>query len=471
MKINRIITIILSVLMLASAFASCSRRDQFRPPETDVPTAEQTTGDQTTGAGQPNDATADGTTDSSVQEPPVNQPIRGEGNPYEGKTKEELLAMFENASKWSLGVGFNTPYYVILDSHIHNGGQAYSRLTGQVVTLCQDALCTHETCVFKKNTSITALTVTDDRIYVSISETVSGREELQHKLSLYSFDLTFRDPKLVRDWGLSGDGPQNNILLGYGGKILYVDNYYRDGKAVSTTYMLDPETGTSELLWGEELFASVWDIEGDYVYYQDTNRRTVSRYHMVEKTHETVLQDMLDPERGDILCTLSDVVGDRLICSMISMVETYSFIYNMTSKEIEATIKTGGTLCGDRVFYFKDHTDEAYKDDPFYDYYLRQPSETFGQKNVSGGEIWVQPYGGEETRLVYLTTDDIPDHIANLCGFDGRFLYIRVYRYLDYQNELNPNYNPFNTKEYVACIDTQSGTVYKLLEGYGSYTE
>lgn len=466
MKTNRIITVILAALMLASALASCSRRDQFRPPETDTPT-----GEQTTVAGQAGDTPSGSTTDSSVQDPPKNEPIQGEENPYANSTKEELMSMYESASEWSLGGGFNTPCYVIYDNVIHNGGQAFSRLTGQTVTLCQDALCTHETCVFKKNSCIEALTVTDDRIYMVISETIAGGEVLQQRICLYSFDLTFRDPMLIRDWGTSGDGPQNNILLGYNGKILYVDNYYRDGKAVSTTYVLDPETKTSELLWGEELFATVWDMEGDYIYYQDTQRRTVSRYHMVEMAHETVLPDMLDPERGDILCTLSDVVGDRLICSMISIVETYSFIYNMATKEIEATIKTGGTLCGDRVFYFKDHTDETYKDDPFYDYYLRQAGETFGQKNVSGGEIWVQPYGGEESRLVYLTTDDIPDNITKICGFDGRFLYIRVHRYLDYQNELNPNYNPFNTNEYIACIDTQTGTAYKLLEGYGSYTE
>ena len=466
MKTNRIITAILAALMLASALASCSRRNQFRPPEIDTPT-----GEQTTVAGQTGATTSGSTTDSSVQDPPENAPIQGEGNPYANSTKEELMSMYESASEWSLGGGFNTPYYVIYDNVIHNGGQAFSRLTGQTVTLCQDALCTHETCVFKKNSRIEALTVTDDRIYMVISETIAGGEVLQQRICLYSFDLTFRDPMLIRDWGTSGDGPQNNILLGYNGKILYVDNYYRDGKAVSTTYVLDPETKTSELLWGEELFATAWDMEGDYIYYQDTQRRTVSRYHMVEMAHETVLPDMLDPERGDILCTLSDVVGDRLICSMISIVETYSFIYNMATKEIEATIKTGGTLCGDRVFYFKDHTDETYKDDPFYDYYLRQAGETFGQKNVSGGEIWVQPYGGEESRLVYLTTDDIPDNITKICGFDGRFLYIRVHRYLDYQNELNPNFNPFNTNEYIACIDTQTGTAYKLLEGYGSYTE
>ena len=48
MKNNRILTAILATLLLASALASCTRRDQFRPDETDA-----LTGEQTTVAGQP----------------------------------------------------------------------------------------------------------------------------------------------------------------------------------------------------------------------------------------------------------------------------------------------------------------------------------------------------------------------------------------------------------------------------------
>ena len=48
MKTNRTLTTVLAALLLATTFASCSRRDQFRPDETDA-----LTGEQTTVAGQP----------------------------------------------------------------------------------------------------------------------------------------------------------------------------------------------------------------------------------------------------------------------------------------------------------------------------------------------------------------------------------------------------------------------------------
>ena len=43
METKRIFTAVLAAFMLATTLASCSRRDQFRPPETDKSTGEQTT--------------------------------------------------------------------------------------------------------------------------------------------------------------------------------------------------------------------------------------------------------------------------------------------------------------------------------------------------------------------------------------------------------------------------------------------
>ena len=109
MKTKRIITAILAALMLATTFVSCSRRDQFRPPETDAPT-----GEQTTAAGQPdvNHPTETNPTETNpnggdvtdTTMPPdipiVTPPVSGgesdkiTGNPYEGWTAEELYASF-----------------------------------------------------------------------------------------------------------------------------------------------------------------------------------------------------------------------------------------------------------------------------------------------------------------------------------------------------------------------------------------
>ena len=107
---KRIIAILLTILTVTAVFASCSRRDQFRPPETDTPT-----GEQTTVAGQPDGntptestphETAPGgeevTKPNSPDGPPTFAPPLSDGtetpkitgNPYEGWTAEELYASF-----------------------------------------------------------------------------------------------------------------------------------------------------------------------------------------------------------------------------------------------------------------------------------------------------------------------------------------------------------------------------------------
>ena len=109
MKNNRILTAILATLLLASTLASCSRRDHFRPDETDAPTGEQTTvvgqpdvsnpaesnpTDTNQSGGDVTEPTAPPETTPTDPNTPTPKPPVGDGtetpkitgNPYEGWT-------------------------------------------------------------------------------------------------------------------------------------------------------------------------------------------------------------------------------------------------------------------------------------------------------------------------------------------------------------------------------------------------
>ena len=196
---KRIIAILLAFMTVTAVFASCSRRDQFRPDETDAPT-----GEQTTVAGQPDgsnpnesnpadtnqsggDVTDPGTTTPDI---PIGDPSTGDaengkitGNPYEGWTAEELYASFM-ADREKSGINNvngrfgNTPYYVILD--VQYGGYMFSKLTGQVVQICKDPLCDHKTCIFNHLTSWLGRScqVADDRL--GLGKARGGVIEIDH---------------------------------------------------------------------------------------------------------------------------------------------------------------------------------------------------------------------------------------------------------------------------------------------------
>ena len=219
MKNNRILTAILATLLLASTLASCSRRDQFRPDETDAPTGEQTTVAGQTDGSNPNETTPNGgeVTGPNTTTPPdipiVTPPVSGgengkiTGNPYEGWTAEELYASFMEDQERSVYNNINesygnTPYYVILDAR--DGGHMFSKLTGQVVMICKDPICDHESCIFSNYTSrLLSCQVVDDRCYVVVKK---SKEEIR-TTCLYSFDLLMNDAKLVCEWS-GADSPE-----------------------------------------------------------------------------------------------------------------------------------------------------------------------------------------------------------------------------------------------------------------------
>ena len=215
---KRIIAILLAFITVTAVFASCSRRDQFRPPETDAPAGEQTTVAGQPDVNHPTDTNPNGGDvtgpNTSIPDIPVGDPSTGDaengkitGNPYEDWTAEQLYASFMEDQEKSIynnknDIFGNTPYYVILD--VQYGGSMFSKLTGQVVKICKDPLCDHEDCIFSNSTVLMrSCQVVDDRCYVVVTRSKEGIRTT----CMYSFDLLMTDAKLVCEWS-GADSPK-----------------------------------------------------------------------------------------------------------------------------------------------------------------------------------------------------------------------------------------------------------------------
>ena len=138
------IAIALAVLSIFTVLASCNRRDQYRDPVSTDPNAETTT--PTTNAvtdqpDNPDETTGQDTETGTTPVNPGNPPSQeGMGNPYAGMSAEDLLVHYTETPKYvsqSGDIVVNTPYYYILcNGENGTGGKAYSKLTGNMVTLC-----------------------------------------------------------------------------------------------------------------------------------------------------------------------------------------------------------------------------------------------------------------------------------------------------------------------------------------------
>ncbi|MBQ1982259.1 MAG: hypothetical protein II229_03440, partial [Clostridia bacterium] len=306
---KRIIAILLAFMTVTAVFASCSRRDQFRPPETDTPTGEQTTVAGQTDGSNPNETIQNGgeatepnttTPDIPIVTPPVSGGDNGKitGNPYEGWTAEELYASFMEDQERSvfnnLDYGFgNTPYYVILD--VQYGGSMFSKLTGQVVQICKDPICDHNSCIFSHlTTRMRACQIVNDRCYLA----VEGYKGDVYMCSLYSFDLLMNDPQLVCEWE-EMDCP--DTIYVYQGKIYYdADIKFDDGQYSNVTMVYDINKKTTAPLHNDSVRCSMIVYEGAYEWYTAWEDGSLRRYNLDTGVDEVILTaSHLDREEGE----------------------------------------------------------------------------------------------------------------------------------------------------------------------------
>ena len=472
---KRIIAILLTILTVTAVLASCSRRDQFRPPETDVPT-----GEQTTVAGQPdvNNPTESTPTDTnpnggdvtgpntSIPDIPVGDPSTGDaengkitGNPYEGWTAEELYASFMEDQERSVYnnpnyVFGNTPYYVILD--VQYGGSMFSKLTGQVVKICKDPLCDHEDCIFSNTTCYMQLCqVVDDRCYITVNDYKDGILTTR----MYSFDLLMNDAKKVYEWS-DTDSPKNVYV--YKDKIYYsAEIKFDDGQYGQSTMVYDIKEKTTSPLREQPIRCTAIWFEGAYEWYTLREDGSLKRYNLdTTKDEEIISGTLLNLEEGEIGFFFMGST-DQTVYVKKSLVAgiTGTFRYDMETGELQEIGGITPFIYDGTYYQVVLHNVDEYKDDPHYEYYC---NSTAGQTRFGGKFYRTDEKTGELHEVVNLRTDDIPDSLTDFLLLDGKFLMIEYQTYKDFKNPYSPSIPEWARSERYVVVNLETGTVYEL---------
>ena len=470
MKTNRIIAAILAALMLATTFVSCSRRDQFRPPETDAPT-----GEQTTAAGQPdvNHPTETNPTETNpnggdvtdTTMPPdipiVTPPVSGgesdkiTGNPYEGWTAEELYASFmkeeERSETYESAYYFyNTPYYVLLD--VQYGGHMFSKLTGQVIPICKDPICDHKDCIFSKLTSqLCMCQVVDDRIYI----TTDGKEE---GYIMYSFDLLMNDAKVVGEWSDYIQG-----MYVYRDKVYYITGVDLDNGLTGYGAMTyDMKEKTTAPLWDQAEPCYTIHFDGSYAWYTPMESGSLRRYNLDTGEDELIISgDLLDREKGES-GFVYDSGGEKIAHVEKWIFGGYFEYYELDMATGELRERNVDSLEYDGNTYVEIRFDrEEYKDDPHYEYYFNNTTDGIGVRN--GGKLYRKDAATGELQMVYhFQTDGIPDCIQGTQFMDGKFILVQYQTYKDFRNPYNESAPEWADSYRFIVFNMETGQAYEL---------
>lgn len=427
---------IVTMIILLCLFTSCNRRSQY---------AEMT-------ETETNIVSENGTTDTISGEGTDSRP--NSGGLYGNVDLKLLYQDYKNTYVEPNTNIVNTVYYIIMSAD--NGGRAYSKRTGEIIPLCKDPICDHQSCIFDGRATIVDYVVSENRIYLLMDKL--------EKYALYSFDLQMDDVQLMAEWDILD---QPSSFYYYDNKIYY-RAMYLDGEPVATTFVMDVDRGEAELLWGTDRFDAICGGFDSQIYYQ-TNGSLYS-YNLLTKQDQLIVpSSVLDVNRGEIALSFrwaNETTVSYSVYSTIYGPQNYEFNKktgetnpcNMqNSNEIAHT-----TRFGDYFYFFVRHDTEEYQDDEHYNYYIQQPEEVFGMANPSGGELWRCPVSGGEKELVAtMETDGIPDNIWDISTFDGKYLVVRYAAYTDYENEYTPVDD--NSIRFIrfALIDVEDGSVYK----------
>ena len=385
-----------------------------------------------------------------------------EGNPYgDGVTPEELRAAYDEFhtqsgyykdSYTNFSQAYDTPYYYVF--RFKCGGKAYSKLTGQMIDLCQDPFCGHVDCIYGYTSDLEQVFVFDDYLYFLVDWVPSGQDQTGTRL--IRTDLSFGDPKVMTTFPAGND---TKSMFYYNGKFYYSSRtIIGDFNSHYSLFCYDPATGEQTIQWDDDMAISTFaEVSSDgWMYFtpdKGENVNGITRYHVESKVFETVVSNkLLNAEMGETSFIAIAIYDQKLLIrrfgynhSMTDLVYDLNTGVMTEQSEIVKLPELPENIYGVRLFangyyyYSVDHRVEAYKDDPFYAYYHNYIEGVNPSFNCpGGGEIWrTNAETGERELVCRLVTDGIPDHIQGIFAADSKTLVVSYSSYKDFTNMYN----------------------------------
>ncbi len=473
-KSAKILTLGISAVLILTTIASCNRRKEFE----ELYESQQKASETATTAAETNILEVE-TGEEEYKGPfpstagyKLNH-IKKEGDKgyYEGKSKDEIKAMFNPApGEYDFSnANVNTPLgFIIWTVSGHHA--FYNKQTGNVSQVCPDPLCdpVYDDCIWAHHSGY--VYVSKDHIYFVQNEYAT---QDRSNYALYRSDPERNNVERLYVFDSKPD------IYYIDGDSIYLCFYrYREGApSISTFSRLDiVKTATSTecnvtYLSPNKESVEISAVVGGKVYFRYSDSKDKSWYDLYVtdlrfKTPTLAFQNSLISGYTEQYLILSEWVD-------FGKQAPYT-LYNMDTgerRDVTELFNTFGDFAesGNYIYYEKKLTEEEINASPLKDYYLYTVTETRGEQSRevytnsrTGGRLFRMNLDTlEEECVFHLTYNDIPVEISSY-KIDGNLCYIE---YGDYEHFMN-YYNQEDEWEHSypwprqhAVIDFSNGTI------------
>ena len=461
---KKALLITLSALLLLSSLASCSRRGQYEDQLESQKEAESLDAIPETNGNITGNSAPD------YQTPIILK--TGDTPFYEGKTVEELKAVFRSSSTRSDPTV--TPTGRMYRTYDENMWY-YNKLTGNFSAWCADPLCNvveNENCIWYDFLWI--LYISDEYIYFQATDHRTNdtkvyrcdhqRNNIEEVIDIGEYYEQLYKPDGTSG-GTSGTYDDVEILSEQDGTLYYfTTRMLTNGDSAGSLYAMDIKTKKATLLSGERDIDLV-QMVGDTVYYtQSPMTYTWYKTDLSFADSTLMWENVSITQKNDryfIIGRWKDGFLDT------------SFSYNLQTGESHELSRGGGCLSGNYLYYTRKLTDEEVEGDPHKEYYTytwEEESPRPGGKPITkesdtrgAGKIYRVYVGADyapEECVCQLTYKGVPVRLKNIEA-DGEVIYISFNNYEGFTNFYNPDIDDGDgyTALCYGVVDLQNGSV------------